>query len=81
MPFIRAEGARDHTTIYSLSQAGDFYKAAPDIMLDLLSAVAGEAPDRSLFGLSEALGKLREAAPHLAETRQFKKLVAQASPY
>jgi hypothetical protein len=82
MPFIRAESARDHTSIYSLSRASDdFYKAAPDVMLDLLSAVAGEAPDRSLFGLSDALGKLREAAPHLAETRQFKKLSAQASSY
>src|SRR5258707_12761828 len=45
IPFIRSESPRDHTSVYSISQASeDLYGAAPDKMLNLLSAVAGDAP-------------------------------------
>jgi hypothetical protein len=82
MPFIRAESARDYTTIYSISHAkDDYFKAAPQTMLDILSSVAGDAPDRTLFGLSTALEKIREVAPQLAQTKQFQKLAAQASAH
>ena len=82
IPFIRSESPRDHTSIYSISQTGeDLYRVAPDKMLDLLSAIAGDAPDRSLYGLSTALHKLQLAAPQLAHTKQFQRLAMQATPY
>jgi hypothetical protein len=81
-PFVRSESCRDHTSIYSISHANDdLYREAPEKMLDLLSAVAGDAPDRSLYGLTTALDKLQEVAPQLAQTKQFQRLAAQALPY
>jgi hypothetical protein len=75
IPFIRSESPRDHTSIYSISQASeDLYKGAPDKMLDLLSAIAGDTPDRSLYGLSTALHRLQVVAPQLAHTKQFQRL-------
>jgi hypothetical protein len=82
IPFIRSESPRDHTSIYSISNASvDLFKAAPQKMLDLLSAVAGDAPDRSLYGLSSALDRLQKAAPQLSQTKQFQRLAVQATPY
>jgi hypothetical protein len=82
IPFIRSEGPRDHTSIHSISHASeDLYKRAPQEMLDLLSAIAGDAPDRSLYGLSTALHRLQEVAPQLAQTKQFQRLATQATPY
>jgi endonuclease YncB( thermonuclease family) len=46
-----------------------------------LSAIAGDAPDRSLYGLSSALNRLQEVAPRLAQTKQFQSLATQATPY
>lgn len=81
IPFIRAENPRDHTSIYSISQASeDFYRAAPEKLLDLLSAVAGDAQERSLYGLSTALQKLHKVAPQLAQTKLFQRLTSQAAP-
>jgi hypothetical protein len=80
VPFIRAEDPRGHSSVYSISEAGaELYGVAPEKMLDLLTAVAGDAPDRSLYGLTKALNKLKEKAPHLVQTRQFQKLTAQGS--
>jgi hypothetical protein len=82
MPYIRSESPRGHTSIYSISQASDdLFARAPERMLDLLSAVAGDAPDRSLYGLTTALSKIEAIAPHLAQTKQFQRMAAQASPY
>jgi hypothetical protein len=82
IPFIRSEGARDDTSIYSISLASEeLYKVAPQKMLDLLSAIAGDAPDRTLYGLSAALNKLQELAPQLVQTKQFQRLTTQATPY
>ena len=55
-----------------------FSRVAPHQMLNLLSAVAGDAPNRSLFGLSQALEKLQEKAPELATTKAFQRLQMQA---
>jgi hypothetical protein len=80
LPFIRPEDPRWHSTIFSISEANsELYGVAPEKMLDLLAAVAGDAPDRSLYGLNTALNKLKENAPHLIQTKQFQKLTGQAS--
>jgi hypothetical protein len=72
LPFIRPEDRRVQTTVFSISEANvDLYGIAPEKMLDLLSAVAGDAPDRSLYGLNKALSKLRENAPHLMQRSSF----------
>jgi hypothetical protein len=82
LPFIRAEDPRLQTSIFSISEANAYlYHIAPQKMLDLLSAVAGDAPERTLYGLDKALNILKGEAPELGHTKQFQKLVAQASPY
>jgi hypothetical protein len=82
LPFVRPEDPRLQTSLFSISEASaKLYEVAPEKMLDLLSAVAGDAPERSLYGLDRALNKLKESAPQLVHTRQFQRLVAQASPY
>ena len=80
LPFIRAEDPRWHSSIFSISEANaELYGVAPEKMLDLLAAVAGDALDRSVYGLNTALNKLKEKAPQLVRTKQFQKLTAQAS--
>jgi hypothetical protein len=80
IPFIRPEDPRRHTSIHSISEADNIlYSGSPQKMLDLLAAVVGEAPARSVFGLNKALDRLRTHAPALADTRKFQKLVNAAS--
>lgn len=82
LPFVRAEDPRGHTSIYSLSQAGSsFYALAPEKMLELLSAVVGDAPPQSIYGLRTALVKLSNADPKLVQTKRFQKLESRASPH
>jgi hypothetical protein len=82
IPFIRAEDPRHHSSVFSISEANaELYGVAPTEMLKLLSAVAGDAPDHTIYGLQKALSKLREKAPELAQTKAFQKLTAQATPY
>jgi hypothetical protein len=77
-PFIRPEDPRGHSSVFSISEADpDIYGVAPHRMLNLLSAVAGDAPNRSLYGMSKALEKLQEKAPELAVTKAFQKLKIQ----
>jgi hypothetical protein len=80
IPFIRPEDPRRHTSIHSLSEADDIiYSASPQKMLDLLAAVVGEAPPRSVYGLNKALDRLRTRAPGITDTKKFQKLVNAAS--
>jgi hypothetical protein len=82
VPFIRAENPRHHSSVFSISEAdAELYGIAPTEMLGLLSAVAGDAPDHTVYGLKKALTKLQEKAPQLTQTKAFQKLAAQASPY
>jgi hypothetical protein len=82
IPFIRSESPRDHTTIYFISQTSEeLYRDAPETMLELIAAVAGDAPDGSVYGLKTVLGKLEAIAPQLGQTKRFQKLAAQATPY
>ena len=82
IPFVRAEDTRHHTSVFSISEANaELYGVAPTEMLRLLSAVAGDAPDGTVYGLDKALSKLKEKAPQLTQTKTFQKLALQARPY
>jgi hypothetical protein len=82
IPFIRAEDPRRHSSVFSISEANaELYGVAPTQMLRLLSAVAGDASDHTVYGLKKALSKLEEKAPQLKQTKAFQKLAAQATPY
>jgi hypothetical protein len=77
IPFIRPEDPRQHSSIYSLSKASDvMYVSSPEKVLDLVAAIVGDAPIRSVYGL-KVLDRIREHAPHLANTRKFQRLVTQ----
>ncbi|WP_257168748.1 hypothetical protein [Bradyrhizobium sp. SRS-191] len=79
IPFIRPEDPRGHSSVFSISEANlDIYATAPRQVLNLLAAVAGDAPNRSLYGLNKALSKLQDEAPELVTTRAFQKLEMQA---
>jgi hypothetical protein len=80
IPFIRSEDPRQHTSVYSISEADDgLYVSAPEKMLELLAAVVGDAPARSPYGLAKALDRLQKHAPQLADSRKFQKLISLAS--
>ena len=79
LPFNRPEDPRQYMSVYSISEANaELYGVAPEKMLDLLSAVAGGAADRTIYGLDKALDKLKEKAPQLVKEKKFQKLAAQA---
>lgn len=82
IPFIRPEDAHSHTTVFSITRAGDaLYEAAPSKMLNLIAAVIGEAPPGSVYGLGKALSRLRAIDAELANTRKFQNLATCASPH
>jgi hypothetical protein len=79
IPFIRPEEARAHSSIFSIAEAdAEIFAVAPEQMLNLLSAVAGDAAHHSLYGMNKALDKLQQDAPNLADTKAFQKLRMQA---
>jgi len=80
IPFIRPEDPRGHTSTYSISEADDIlYTSSPEQMLNLLAAVAGESPSRGIYGLNKALERLKQHAPHLADTKKFQTLLGVAN--
>jgi hypothetical protein len=80
IPFIRAEDPRQHTSVFSISNADDIlYASSPEKMLDLLQAIVGDTPARRSYGLGKALERIRAHAPHLADSKKFQKLVSVAS--
>ena len=80
IPFIQPEDPRRHTSVFSLGDAPEaLYKVAPSKMLDLLSAVVGDAAPGSIYSLDKALSKLEAADPSLTSTRKFQKLMTAAS--
>jgi len=80
IPFIRPEDPRQQTAAYSLSEADDvLYASSPERMLDLVAAVVGDAPPRSIYGLAKALDRILRHAPQLAAARKFQRLVSFAS--
>jgi len=79
IPFIRPDDPHGHSTVFSIAGAPEqLYKAAPDKILDLLFAVVGDASPASVFGLDEALSRIRTADPNLTSTRKFQKLTNYA---
>jgi hypothetical protein len=79
-PFIRPDDPRGHTTVFSIAEASDsLFQAAPSKMLDLITAVVGEAPLGSVYALGKALTRLRAVDPSLVDARKFQKLLACAS--
>jgi hypothetical protein len=75
IPFIRSE--EQHSSVYSISEAPDnLYSSSPEKMLELISAVVGDAPARSVYGLTKALDRVRAHDPKLANTKRFQKLVS-----
>jgi hypothetical protein len=80
IPFIRPEDPRDHLSVHSISTADDaIYMSSPAKMLDLIAAVVGDAPTRSVYDLMKALDRIREHDPGLANTKKFQRLVSVAS--
>lgn len=80
IPFIRQEDPRQQTAAYSISEADDvLYVSSPERMLDLVAAVVGDAPPRSIYGLTKALDRILRYAPQLAAARKFQRLVSFAS--
>lgn len=80
IPFIQAEDPRRQTSMYSISTADEqLYRLSPSKMLELISAVVGEAPARSIYGLMKALDMIKKHAPKLAETKKFQRLEQLAS--
>lgn len=79
IPFIRPEDPRRHTSVHSISEAPDIlYSSSPEKMLDLISALVGDAPARSVYDLTKALDRVRAHDPKLADTKRFQKLVSIA---
>jgi len=75
IPYVRSESSHSHTSVYSISEADDIlYSSSPEKMLDLLTAVVGETPPKSAFGLRKALEHIRKHAAQLANSRKFQKL-------
>lgn len=80
IPFIQPDEPHSHTALYSLSKSPEeLYAVSPTKMLDLIAAIVGEAPEGNLFGLRNALERVRALEPHLANTRKFQRLLSYAS--
>ena len=78
IPFIRSEDTRQQTSVHSISTAPDvMYTSSPEKVLDLIAAIVGDAPARSVYGLMKVLDRIRERAPHLANTKKFQRLLTQ----
>jgi hypothetical protein len=82
IPFIRPEEPRRHTSVYSISTADDaIYASSPEKMLDLIAAVVGDSPTRSVYRLMKVLDRIREHAPRLAKSKKFQRLENLASAH
>jgi hypothetical protein len=80
IPFIQPEGEDQASTVSSIARAPDeVYQAAPAKMLDMISAVVGDARLGSLYSLGDILSRLRALDPKLADTRKFQRLMTCAS--
>lgn len=75
IPYVRPEGPRDHTSLFSLSEASDeIYSSSPEKMLELINAIVGEESPGAFYGLNEILERLINHAPEIANTRKFQRL-------
>jgi len=82
IPFIRSEDPRNHTSVYSLSQAEDIlFSTSPESVLDLAAALVGEASAGSVYGLDAILKRVRHYAPEFANSKKFQKLISLSQTY
>jgi hypothetical protein len=80
VPFLRPEDSGSQSTIFSIGEAPDTaFQAAPSKMLDVVAAIVGEVPPRSIYALGKVLSRLRAIDPALAETRKFQMLLTYGS--
>ncbi|MGH8227080.1 MAG: hypothetical protein ACREU3_04105 [Steroidobacteraceae bacterium] len=80
IPFIRPDGRPGHMSVIPLIDAPEaLFVSAPAKMLELTVAVVGDAADGSVYGLTQVLDRIRDIAPELAETPQFRRLVNRAA--
>lgn len=80
IPFIRPEDQDHYSSIYSISKASDIiYSSSPRKTLDLIGAVIGTSPNRTVYGLREALDRVRKHNSDLAHTKKFQDLIKIAT--
>lgn len=80
IPFIRPDEGRSHSTVYAIAEADDtIYRLAPAKVLDLLTAVVGDASSGNIYGLSKAIDRILAFDPKLGDTRKFQRLLSVAS--
>jgi hypothetical protein len=80
IPFIRPDDSHYQTSIFSIAEAPEaLYASSPTKMLELVSAVVGDAPPGSVYGLGKALSRISAIEPGLANTRKFQRLLGYAS--
>jgi len=80
IPFIRPEDPKSHSTVFSIAEAPDsLYASAPGKMLNLLSAVVGDAATGSVHSLGKALDRVSAHDSTLAGSAEFRKLRIRAA--
>lgn len=80
IPFIRPDERTGHSSVFSLTDAPEsLFTSAPAKMLELATAVVGDAADGSVYGLIQVLDRIRTVDPALAETQGFKRLANRAA--
>jgi hypothetical protein len=80
IPFIEPEERGHQTALFSIARAQDvLFDLSPEKMLNLITAVVGDAPPGSLYQLGHVLERVRAVAPHLADTRLFQRLLGMAA--
>ncbi len=82
VPFIQPDDPRVQSTIFSIGQeSDDLFRTSPARLLDVVTAVVGDPPPRSVYALGKVLGRLSGAEPSLAEDRRFQRLLTYASSH
>ncbi|WCK80145.1 SIR2 family protein [Agrobacterium fabrum] len=79
LPFIRPEEKDQGTAIHSLGKADDIiFQSAPDKLLAVVAAAAGDKLKGSVYGLRLVLDRIAEADPNLVNGRSFQRLLQMA---
>ncbi len=79
LPFIRPEEREQGTAIYSLGKADDvIFNSAPEKLLNVVAAAAGEKEKGSIYGLRAVLERIAGADPTLVNGRIFQRLLQMA---
>lgn len=80
IPFLRAETFSPFKSVsYVADVPNELYEYSPERMLDLISAVVGDAAPRSVYDLNKALKRVAEHNPELANTKKYQRLLGMAA--